>query len=167
APDLGRLLQELAALRGSADHDVLDVVLVDDRVGVDREAGRAEDVNQIAAPDPGAVEVVVTLAVAFDPPLDGDLVVVDREAAGRVVEDHRDFGEGGSWGPLPANVDDLLHLLAAEVASLAGSEHPLDRVDDVRLARTVGTDDGRDAAVEGDLGLPGEGLEAQQLQRLE
>src|SRR5207302_1144157 len=112
----------------------------------------------------GAVEEVVALTVALHPPLDRDLVVVDGQAAGRVVEDHRDLGVGGARTPLAAGVDDLLHLLAANVASLAGAKHPFDGVDDVRLPRTVGADDGGDSAVELDLGLPGKSFEAQQLQ---
>src|SRR5205807_6124704 len=66
-----------------------------------------------------------------------------------------------------ACVDDLFHLLAAEVTGLAGAKDPFDGVDDVRLARTVGADDGGHSAVELDLGLPGKGFEAQQLQGLE
>src|SRR5207237_9479097 len=106
----------------------------------------------------------VALAVPRDPALDRDLVVVDRQASGCVVEDQGAPGERGRRTSLPTRVDDLFHLLAADVASLAGAEHPLDGVDDVRLARTVRANDGGHAAVELDLGLPGKGFEAQQLQ---
>ena len=120
-----------------------------------------EQVEQVTAPHPRAVQEVVALAVALDSARDRDLVVVDRQAAGSVVEDDGDLGEGGARASLAAGVDDLFHLPAAEVARLAGAEDPLDGVDDVRLARAVGTDDRRDAAFEADLGRPGKGLEAQ------
>ena len=146
---------------------MLDVVLVDDRVGVDGEAGRREQVDEVPAPHSGAVQEVVALAVALDPALDGDFVVVDRQAPGAVVENHGDLGEGGARAALAAGVDDLFHLLAADVPRLAGAEHPLDGVDDVRLTGAVRAHDGGHAAVELDLGLPGKGFEAQQLQGLE
>src|SRR4029077_16014146 len=167
ASDLRGLFEELPALSGRADDDVLDVVLVDDRVGVDGEAGGGEEVDEVPAPDPGAVEVVVRLPVALDASFDRDFVVVDGQPAGCVVEDHGDLGEAGPRAPLAAGVDDLLHLLAAEVFGLTAAEDPLDGVDDVRLPGAVGADDGGDSAVELDLGLPGKGLEAQQLQGLE
>src|SRR5579859_6087566 len=120
--------------------------------------------DEVASSDAGSVEVVVALAVALDAALDRDLVVVDRQAAGGVVEDHGDLGEGGPVAALAAGVDDLFHLLAAQVARLAGAEHPLDGIDDVRLARSVGADDCGHTAFKKYLSLPGEGLEAQQLQ---
>ncbi len=166
AAHLGRLFEELAALGGRADDDVLDVVLVDDRVGVDRQSGRAEDVQEIAAADARAVEEVVALAVALDPSLDRHFVVVDWQPSRRVVEHHGDLGKRGPRATLAAGVDDLLHLLAAEVSRLAGAEDPLHGVDNVRLAGAVGPDDGGDTAVKCDLGLPGKRFEAQQLQGL-
>ena len=166
AAHLGRLLEQLPALAGRADDDVLDVVLVDDRVRVDGQTCRGEHVDQVAAADACAVEEEVALAVAFHSSLDRDFLVVDRQPAGAVVEDHRDLGEGGSGASLAARVDNLLHLLAAEVARLAGAKDPFNGVDDVRLARTVWADDGGHSAVELDLGLPGKRFEAQQLQGL-
>src|SRR5437899_47415 len=102
--------------------------------------------DQIATPHAGAVEEVVALPIALDAALDGHL------------------GKRSTRTPLAADIDDLFHLAAADVARLAGAEHPLDGVDDVRLAGAVGADDGGDSAVELDLGLPGKGFEAQQLQ---
>ena|ERR1700674_720544 len=120
--------------------------------------------DQIAPADSGSVEEVIAFAVAFDTALDCDLVVVDRKPAGSVVEDDRYLREGRSRSPLTADVDDLLHLLASQVAGLARAEDPLDGVDDVRLAGTVRPNDGRNPAFEADLGRPGKRLEAQQAQ---
>src|SRR6267378_6641067 len=123
--------------------------------------------DEVSPAHPAAVEEVVDFAVALDPALDRDLVVVDWEPAGGVVEDDCDLGERCARAPLAADVDDLLHLLAAEVAGMAGAEHPLDSVDDVGLAGAVGPDDGRHAAFEPDLGRPRESLETQEAQRAE
>ncbi len=164
---LRRLFQQLAALGGRAHDDLLDVVLADDRVRVDGQAGGREHVEEIAPADTRPVQEVVTLAVSLDAPLDGNLVVVHREAAFGVVEHKRDLGESRAGPALASDVDDLSHRLATEVACLAGPQDPLDRVHDVRLAGAVGTDDRRDAAFESDLGRPGKSLEAQQAQRTE
>jgi hypothetical protein len=77
ATDLGGFLEKLATLGGRANDDVLDVVLVDDRVRVEGEARRGQQVDQVAAAHAAAVEEVVALAVALDAALDGHLVVVD------------------------------------------------------------------------------------------
>src|SRR5205814_2166413 len=84
--------------------------------GVDRQTDRGQEVDEVAAADARAVEVVVALAVPLDPALDRDLVVVDRQASGGVVEDQGDLGERGPRTTLPTRVDDLFHLLAAAAA---------------------------------------------------
>jgi hypothetical protein len=158
---LGCLFEELPPLGRRAHDDRLDVALVDDRVRVDREACRRQQVEQVSPPDTGAVEVVVAFTVSLHPPRDRDLGVVDRQAAGRVVEDDGHLCERRARAPLAARVDDLLHLPAAQVARLAGAEDPLDRVDDVGLAGAVGTDNRRHSALESNFGGAGERLEAQ------
>ena len=50
--------------------------------------------DQVAAAHAAAVEEVVALAIALDTALDRNFVVVDGQAAGRVVEDERHLGEG-------------------------------------------------------------------------
>src|SRR5205807_1509238 len=150
-PHLGRLLEQLPALGRSARDYRLDVVLVDDRVRVDRESRRREQVQQVAAAHPRSVQEVVALPVALDTACDRDLVVVDRQAPSRVVEDHRYLGERGSRAALTPGEDDLFHLAAADVFRLAGAEHPLDSIDDVGLPGAVRPDDPGDTALEADL----------------
>ncbi len=162
AANLRRFLQEGTPFRGRAHDDRLDVALVDDRVGIDREPGRGEDVDEVAPADAGAVEEVVAFTAAFDASLDRDLVIIDGQPSRRVVEHHRDLGIRRPRAPLAAGVDDLLHLLSAQVARLSGAQNPFDGVDDVGLARAVRADDRRDPAFESDLCLAGESLKAQQ-----
>jgi len=156
---LGGLLEQLPALGRRAHDDRLDVVLVDDRVRVQGQARGREQVQDVAAADSSPVEEVVAFAVALHAARDRDLVVVDRQAAGRVVEDDAHLGERGARAALAAGVDDLFHLPATQVARLARAEDPLDGVDDVRLPRAVGADDRGDPAFEADLGRPRESFE--------
>ena len=81
SPHLGRLLDQLPALLGRARHDRLDVALVHDRVGVDGEARRGQDLLEIAPPHARGVQEVLALAAAIDPAPDLDLFVVDRQSA--------------------------------------------------------------------------------------
>ena len=94
ATNLCRLFEKRPALRRRAHDDRLDIALVDDRVRIDGETGRGEEVDQVATPDPRAVQEVVALAVPLDPALDGDLVIVDRKPPRGVVEHDRDLGVG-------------------------------------------------------------------------
>src|SRR5713101_2175714 len=121
--------------------------------------------DEVAAAHAGAVEEVIAFAVALDASFDRDLVVVNGKTARGVVEDDGHLGVRGPRSPLASGVDDLFHLLAAEVFRLPRPEHPLDGVDDVGLPGAVRPDDRCDSAFESDLGRPGEGLEAQQAQR--
>ena len=77
--------------------------------------------DQIATPHAGAVEEVVALPIALDAALDRHLVVVDRQPSGGVVEDHGHLGKRSTRTPLAADIDDLFHLAAADVARLAGA----------------------------------------------
>src|SRR5207237_6850394 len=122
---------------------------------------------QVAAAYSRAVEEVIALAVTLDAAPDRHLVVVDRQAPGGVVEHQGDFREGDARATFAARVYDLFHLSAANVSRLAGAEHPLDGIDDVRLARPVGANDRGDGAVAPDRGLPRGPLDARPLRRPE
>ena len=114
-----------------------------------------------------AVDQVLAFAAAVDAAGDVDLGGVDGQQAGGVVERERDLG--GVHRPAAAGAveDDVGHLRAAEALDALLAEHPLDRVDDVRLARSVRPDDDRDAGGEFEPGLVGEALETDKFQRLE
>ena len=84
-----------------------------------------------------------------------------------VVEGERDFG--GVHGPAAARAveDHVGHLLAAEALDALLAQHPLDGVDDVRLARAVRPDDDRDARRKLEPGLVGKTLETDEFEGLE
>src|SRR3989442_12553469 len=97
--------------------------------------------DQIATPHAGAVEEVVALPIALDAALDRHLVVVDRQPSGGVVEVHGHLGKRSTRTPLAADIDDLFHLASADAARLAGAEHSLACVGDVRPAAPTGLAD--------------------------
>ncbi len=66
-----------------------------------------------------------------------------------------------------AREDDVVHLPAAQRARALRSQHPGNRVDEVRLARAVRADDHRDPWLEVERGLLRERLEALDRQRLQ
>ena len=72
-------------------------------------------------------------------------VSIGQQALG-VVEGERDFG--GVQRPAGARAveDHVGHLLAAQALDALLAQHPLDGVDDVRLARAVRPHHDRDAA---------------------
>ena len=86
---------------------------------------------------------------------------------GRVVDREGDLGaaERGALGG--AGEDDVVHLLAADRAGRLRAEHPGDGVDDVRLARPVGTDHDGDARLELQRRRVGERLETLEGERLQ
>ena len=84
-----------------------------------------------------------------------------------VVEGDRDLGR--IHGPTRRRpVEDYIrHLLAAETFYALLAQNPLDRVDNVRLPRPVGTDHDRDPGGELEQRLVGETLETDNFQGLE
>ena len=75
--------------------------------------------DQVAPANPGSVEEVIAFTIALNTAFDGDFVVVDWQPAGGIVEHDGDLGEGRPRPALASDIDDLLHLPAPQVASLA------------------------------------------------
>jgi hypothetical protein len=90
------------------DHLGLD----DDPVAA--EAGAAEQVLDVAETDRRAVEEIVALAGAGEPPGDDHLAVRDGEIAVAVVEEERDLGDVHRPAGHGALEDHVLHLAAAK-----------------------------------------------------
>src|SRR5262249_5443314 len=151
-----------AALVGRAADDVVHVALVDDCIGIGGETRRCQHIHEIVATDPTAVYEVITGASPVHPPANGDLMVVDGQAAIRVVDDDGDLGLVGTRTALAAGIDDLLHLAPSYFPGIPLAEHPLEGVDDVALARAVRADDGCHAGLKRDLSRAGEGLESRE-----
>ena len=110
-----------------------------------------------------AVEQVLVLARAEQPPAELDLAVVDRQQPVLVVDDERHVGHAGGRACRRAGEDDVLRAARAQRSALL-AERPAQRVGEVALAAAVGPDDGADARPELDQRRLGERLEADQAQ---
>jgi hypothetical protein len=120
--------------------------------------------SQVTQPDALAVEQVLVLARAVQPPAELDLAVVERQQPVLVVEHQRHVGHADRPARRRAGEDDVLRApRAQQPAGLA--ERPAQRVGEVALAAAVGSDDRADARAELDGRPLGERLEANEAQR--
>src|SRR5205823_10830808 len=105
------------------------------------------------------------LAAPVRPAGDGELRVVQRAVAGRVVEEQLDLTELDRAAPVRARVEHVVWLLGPQLGGSEGASRPHDRVGDVGLPGAVRPDDHGDARLETNLDRLGERLEAAQLDR--
>ena len=154
----GGLLEERPPLLRPQREGLVDHALADEQEGVVGEVRAVQQVEQIPQADPLAVQEVLVLARAVEPPRQGDLAVGHRQQAVPVLEGQGDLGHAdGPAGRRPGE-DDVLRLVRAQGAALL-AEGPSQRVGEIALAAPVGTDDGRDAGPELQRGPLGERLE--------
>ncbi len=163
--DAGRFLDEVAQLLGLGLDQLGDHALLDDRVAARPKAGAEEDVGDVPTAALGAVEVVGVLRLAGHLAADGNLrvrrVLADQGVVA-VVEDQLDARLADRLAAGGAVEDDIGHRLATQVLGRAFAHHPAHRVDDVRLAATVGPDHRGHVAGEVDRGRVDERLESGQ-----
>ncbi|MBV6412663.1 MAG: hypothetical protein OMOMHJEC_00446 [Xanthomonadales bacterium] len=142
--DAGCLLEVHAQVVRRRLDDLRDHALLDDRVRTRPEAGTEEQVGDVAPATLGAVQPVLREAVAANHATHRDFVV------SRVLTEHAGVGvvEDQLHGRLPDRLalggaveDHVGHRVAAQAARGGFAEHPLDRIDDVRLAAPVRADD--------------------------
>src|SRR5262249_35411003 len=91
--ETGGLLDERAPLFGLARQHRLDSALADDRADARAETYVGEQLDDVEAAHGRAVDQVLTLAAAVQPPRDRDLRVVELERAVGVVEEQLDLAE--------------------------------------------------------------------------
>ena len=165
--DPGGLLEDGAAILAGSHQERIDTPLLDDAVGLGGGACAAEQVADVAQPADLAVDEILALAAAVDTAANLHFIGLDGQQSGAVVEDERSFGAVERLAGDGACEDHVGHLAAAEAAYRLLAEDPLDRVDDVRLARPVRSDDDGDAVGELETRSVGEALEAEQFECLE
>ena len=159
--DPRRLLENGAAILPGGHEEGVDAPLLDDAVGLGGGAGAAEEIADVAQPADLTVDEILTLAAAIDAAADLDLIGLDGEEPGAVVEDERRLGAVERLAGDRSGEDHVGHLAAAEAAHRLLAEDPFDGVDDVRLPRAVRTDDDGDAVGELEACPVGEALEAE------
>ncbi len=165
--DAGGLLDDGPAVLRPGVEDGVDLALADDDVLLASDAGIGQELLHVEQPAGHVVDGVLAVARAEQRATDGDLAEVDGEDARRVVDGQAHLGAAQRRPGGGAGEDDVVHLLAAHGAGRLGAEHPGDGVDDVRLARPVGSDDDGDARLELQRRGLGERLEALEGQALQ
>ncbi len=97
------------------------------------------------------IHQIFGFAGAIEPPRDFNFAVGSIGGGSLtigVVEGQTDLGHADRRTVLRPREDHIIHALAAKLASGLFAHHPLDRVDDIRFATTVRTDDAGHAVVE-------------------
>ena len=132
---------------GPKRQGLVDHALADEQERVVGQVGRIEQVDEILEPDPLAVEQVVVLAGAVEPP--AQLQDPDSPPAARLSElssTRRHIGHAERRPPIRAGEDHVLRLARPERATLL-AEGPAERIGEVALARAIRSDDGADARI--------------------
>ena len=155
-----------AVLRTSIEHGV-DLALRHDDVLLAADTGVAQQLLHVEQAAVDAVDRVLALAGAEQRAADRDLVELDRQQLGRVVECEHDLGAAERRALRGTGEDDVVHLLRTDGAGCLRAEDPRDRVHHVRFARSVRPDHHRHAGLELHHGGVRERLETLESQCLE
>ena len=161
ARDAGGLLDEHAPLVRLGRQDVVELVLVHDRIGARVGARPREEIEDVAQPRRVLVEEIFALAGPVETAAHRHLGPRHREHA-VVAEGQLDLREADGLAGGGAVEDQILHALAAEGLRALLAEGPADRFRDVALAASVRPDDRGDPGHHPENGLLRERLEAVQ-----
>ena len=168
AGDACRLLEDVAPVLRLAGEDLVDLALLEDRVGALADSRIEEELADVLQKTALAVDVVlVALSRAEGATLDLDLGKVGLELVLAVVDRQGDLGVLHGLAAVGAVEDDVLHLAGAQRLRRLLAQDPFDRVDDVRLAAAVRSKKAGDAVREVDVRLVGEAFESVDVEALE
>ena len=170
ARNAGRLLEDEPARLGLGGDDLADLALAHERGRARAGRGVGEEELHVARAHLLAVDAIGRARLALDAPRNLDrLGVVERggRAAVGIVEQEGDFGVVARGALAGAAENDVLHARAAHVLERRLAHHPAQRLDQIRLAAAVGTDDAGQARLDLEIGRIAEALEAGQAQALE
>ncbi len=154
--DTCRLLENIAALIRFCTDDLRDSALSDDCIAVSAEAGVHEQLVDILQADIPAVDEILAVAAAVEPPRDRDLRLRFGQRMVTVVDRQRHSGKAHLLALRRTGKDDILHALAAQLLRGLLAQHPADGIADIALAAAVRSDDGGEALVKGQRDLVGE-----------
>ena len=155
----GRLLEQLASFFGSQREGRIHGPLADDDQGARAELSSREQLDEVAQTNAGPIDEVLGLTRAVSPPPDRHLAEVDGQPAIGVVEGHDHLGQAGRLALLASREDHVVRASGPKGPVRLLAEHPAHGVGHVRLAASIGADDGVDAAFEHEAGRFGERLE--------
>ena len=168
--DPGCLFDQAAAILGLRRDDLGDLALLDDRVSAQADAGVAEKVVNVLEARGRLVHQVLGFTGAIEPARNFDLAIRSVRSGGlavAVVEGQAYLGHADRRAVLRPSEDHVVHAFAAELPSRLLAHHPLDGVDDIRLAAAVRSDDAGHAVVEAKDRSVDERLEPVELETLD
>ena len=165
AGDAGRLLEQQASPGRLGRDEGADAALAHQGGGACTGGQVGEHHLHVAGAHLAAIDAVVRALVALDTARHLDLLVV-VELGGRgaraVVQRQSDFGDIARRAVGGAIEDDIVHLAAAHLLRRGFAHRPSERLDNIRLAAAVGTDDARQSRRDDQLRGIDETLEAGQ-----
>ena len=145
ARDAGGFLEKRAAFRGIGGENLVDLPLHHERVGNAADARVHEQSLNVLEAAGFAVEKIVRGVFPRNAAHDGNLVERGAEFFFAVREDEFDFAEAERLALVRSRENDVVHRAAAQRLRALLSEHPANRVDDVRFSAAVRPDNRRDA----------------------
>ena len=159
--DARGFFEHLAAIDVGGLQELIDATLFDDAVRRRSGSRPQKQIANVLEPRRRAIDQIFRLAGTIDAAADLHVVGVEREHTPGVVKIEQGLGKLGGFAVGRAVEDDVGHLLSAKTFGALVAENPLDRIDDVALARAVGPDHAGDARREIKTGAVGEALEAE------
>ena len=158
--DAGRLFEHLAPFGRSGRDDLRDLALADEGGGVRTGRRIREQQGDVLGPYVVSVQAVGAARAALDPAHDFDL------ASFHLARQH-DFGEIARRASGGSCEYDVVHPPAAHGFRRVLAHDPADRLEQVRLAAAVGSDDAGQSRLDVERGRFDEGFETGQAQLFE
>ena len=132
---------------GSAAQDQIDLPLLHDRVSAPTHAGIHEQLVDVLEPAGRLVEQVFAFPIAKNAPGDAHFVPVDARAPPRIRRMSSKLPPSRAPPAVGAAENHVRHFPSAQRFGRLLAEHPAHRIENVRLAAAVGSDNRSDAAV--------------------
>ena len=165
--DAGGLFDERAVAGRIGLQNRIQSSLTHNHVHLLAKTGIGEEFLNVEQTALRAVDRVFGASVAEDGAGDGDFRVIDIERVIGIIDGQAHLCTAQWRAGGRACENHVLHRSAAQVFGALLTHYPDQGVDDVRLARTVGADDRRDAGLEAQRGGGGEGFESAEGEFLE
>ena len=160
----GCLFDNRPVVLGLSVQDRVELTLAHDDVLVTPNATVGQQLLHVQKPAVDPVDLIVAAAVSVEPSRNVHLIEVEWQQARGIVEHEGDFGPAQGRTGRRAGEDDVLHLLGSQGSGRLGAHHPGEGVDQIRLARSIGTDHHGHTRLELQPGSVGERLEPDDLQ---
>ena len=160
------ILEHRTAIVGLERNDLCNLTLSDDGIAVAADTRVHEQLTHVAGKAGATVDEVLARTATVAATRDRHLFIgaIQTVVGVGVVEGNGNLRKAHRTATFRTAENDVLHLRTAQVLGRDLTQHPTHRVGNVRFTATVRADDNGSAALEGQLGLIGEGLESLQFQ---